>query len=238
MAPLKGWRLLRKLRCSTKRITDAVKAVLMTTARHAPTAQASDAAIDTACRLLRLRLRLPTLRAQAADMIARAEREVLSCAGFLAELLMAECEDRDRRRAERRIRVAHFPREKSLREFDYSVNPNVDPAAIHNLATCEWITKGYPLCLIGDSGTGKSRLRHPHRNRNQVLPLGPHQGPQEQRSKVGLHGPTTLRRCVDPAGENVWPPEEACGTLRLRGRHRRHHHHDLRRTSRTNREGL
>lgn len=28
MAPLKGWRLLRKLRCSTTRITDIVKAVL------------------------------------------------------------------------------------------------------------------------------------------------------------------------------------------------------------------
>ncbi|MGQ5574315.1 MULTISPECIES: ATP-binding protein [unclassified Streptomyces] len=45
---------------------------------------------------------------------------------------MAECEDRDRRRAEHRIRTAHLPREKSLREFDYSVNPNVDPAVIHN----------------------------------------------------------------------------------------------------------
>lgn len=71
---------------------------------------------------------------------------------------MAECEDRDRRRAEHRIRAAHFPREKSLREFDYSVNPNVDPAVIHHLATCEWIAKGHPLCLIGDSGTGKSHL--------------------------------------------------------------------------------
>lgn len=78
--------------------------------------------------------------------------------GFLAELLMAECEDRDRRQAQRRIRAAHFPREKSLREFDYAVNLNVDPAVIHNLAACEWIAKGYPLCLIGDSGTGKSHL--------------------------------------------------------------------------------
>lgn len=27
-----------------------------------------------------------------------------------------------------------------------------------NPADCEWITKGYPLCLIGDCGTGKSHL--------------------------------------------------------------------------------
>ncbi|MDH6221103.1 DNA replication protein DnaC [Streptomyces pseudovenezuelae] len=51
-----------------------------------------------------------------------------------------------------------LPREKSLRDFDYSANPNVDPAVIHSLATCEWITKDYPLCLIEDSGTGKSHL--------------------------------------------------------------------------------
>jgi IstB-like ATP binding protein len=29
---------------------------------------------------------------------------------------------------------------------------------IHTLATCDWVKKGLPLCLIGDSGTGKSHL--------------------------------------------------------------------------------
>lgn len=83
--------------------------------------------------------------------------EGLFYAGLPAELLMAECEDHDRRGAERRIRAAHFP-EKSLRDFDYGANLNVDPAVIHNLATCDWIAEGYPLCLIGDSGTGRSDL--------------------------------------------------------------------------------
>lgn len=82
----------------------------------------------------------------------------MSYAAFLAELLMAECEDRDRRRSERRIRAARFPREKYLRDFDYTANPNIDPAIVNNLATCDWVKKGYPLCLIGDSGTGKSHL--------------------------------------------------------------------------------
>jgi hypothetical protein len=43
-----------------------------------------------------------------------------------------------------------------LRAFDFDANPNVDPAVIHTLATCEWVKKGLPLRLIGDSGTGKS----------------------------------------------------------------------------------
>lgn len=71
---------------------------------------------------------------------------------------MAECDDRARRRSERRIRAAAFPREKSLRAFDYAANPNLDPAVINTLATCDWVRKGQPPCLIGDSGTGKSHL--------------------------------------------------------------------------------
>ena len=55
----------------------------MTGPHHTLTEPASDAAIDTACRVLRL----PTMRAQFADTVARAEREHLSYRGFLAELL-------------------------------------------------------------------------------------------------------------------------------------------------------
>ncbi len=50
------------------------------------------------------------------------------------------------------------PREKSLRSFDFDANPNIDPATINTLASCEWIKKSQPLCLIGDSGTGKSHM--------------------------------------------------------------------------------
>lgn len=126
----------------------------MTGLHHNLTETASDAAIDTACRVLRL----PTMRAQFPDLVARAERERLSYRGFLAELLMSECEDRDRRRSERRIRAAGFPRQKWLSDFDYSANPNVVPAVVNSLATCDWVKKGEPPCLIGDSGTGKSHL--------------------------------------------------------------------------------
>src|SRR3954466_13908544 len=118
------------------------------------TEEAADAAIDQACRMLRM----PTIRNSFTDYADRAGREQMSYKGFLAELLLAECDDRARRRSERRIKAAAFPREKSLRAFDFDANPNVDAATINALATCEWVRKGQPLCLIGDSGTGKSHL--------------------------------------------------------------------------------
>lgn len=127
----------------------------MTVQRHRGlTEQAADAAVDNACRMLRL----PTIRAQYPAMADAAEREQLTYRGFLAELLMAECDDRDRRRSERRIKAAGFPRQKALKDFDFDANPNIEPAIVHSLASCEWVRKGLPLCLIGDSGTGKSHL--------------------------------------------------------------------------------
>ncbi|MFF8029465.1 IS21-like element helper ATPase IstB [Streptomyces sp. NPDC007896] len=103
-------------------------------------------------------LRLPSIRQQFAGLAEGAARDQMSYRAFLAELLMAECDDRARRVSERRIKAASFPRDESLRAFDFDANPNIESATVNTLATCEWGKKGEPLCLIGDSGTGKSHL--------------------------------------------------------------------------------
>jgi DNA replication protein DnaC len=126
----------------------------MTARRRNLTEQAAEAAVDSCCRILRL----PAVRAQFNDLAEAAAKEQWTYRGFLAELLMAECDERMRRRSERRIRAAGFPRQKYLRDFDFTANPNIDAAIIHTLAKNEWVRKGEPLCLIGDSGTGKSHL--------------------------------------------------------------------------------
>lgn len=122
--------------------------------RRGMTEQAAAAAIDQACR----RLRLPTIRALVDEAVGIAEKEQLTYQGFLAELLLSECDDRDRRSSVRRVKAAGFPRDKWLGDFDFDANPNINPATINTLATGDWVRKGQPLCLIGDSGTGKSHL--------------------------------------------------------------------------------
>jgi DNA replication protein DnaC len=115
---------------------------------------AADAAIDQACRLLRL----PTIRERHGEIAAAATRQQVSDKGFLAELLSVECDDREARRKARLVRDAAFPRPKRLEDFDYAANPNVPAALIHTLAKGAWVAAGQPCCLIGDSGTGKSHL--------------------------------------------------------------------------------
>lgn len=118
------------------------------------TEEAAQAAVGQACR----RLRLLMVRAVMDEAIDAANREQLSYQGFLAELLLAECDDRDRRSTIRRDNGAGFPRQRWLGDFDFDANPNVAAATIHTLAQGDWIRRGDPLCLIGDSGTGKSHL--------------------------------------------------------------------------------
>jgi len=118
------------------------------------TEQAAVTAIEAACRTLHL----PTIRDRAADAIAAAERGRHTYAALLAELLLAECDARDDRRRARRVHEAGFPRPKRLEDFDTDANPHIHPATLASLATGDWVRAGTPVCLLGDSGTGKSHL--------------------------------------------------------------------------------
>jgi DNA replication protein DnaC len=118
------------------------------------TEEAAEAAIGAACRSLHL----PTVRDEAGRIAAVAAKHRLTHRAYLAEVLTAEVDERDARRRARRVVEARFPRIKRLGEFDCSANPNVDPATVAALAAGAFIEAGDPLCLIGDSGTGKSHL--------------------------------------------------------------------------------
>ncbi len=118
------------------------------------TEEAAKAAVDQACP----RLRLPTVRAVMGEAVDAANREQMSYQGYLAELLLAECDDRDRRSTVRRVSGAGFLRQKWLGDFDFDANPNVSATTIHTLAQGDWIHRDDPICLIGDFGTGKSHL--------------------------------------------------------------------------------
>jgi DNA replication protein DnaC len=115
---------------------------------------AAAAAIDAACRSLHL----PTVRAEAGPVADAAVRDRLTHRAYLAELLAAETDARTIRRRERRIKEAHFPRIKTLEQFDATATPDIPTSLLTTLAQGAWIDRGEPLVLLGDSGTGKSHL--------------------------------------------------------------------------------
>jgi DNA replication protein DnaC len=115
---------------------------------------AAEAAITAATKILGM----PTIRDEHARIADAAARERLSHKAFLAEVLTAECDDRDARRRIRRVNEAKFPRTKRLETFDPAALPDLPPATLTHLTTGAWIDAGEPLVLLGDSGTGKTHL--------------------------------------------------------------------------------
>ena len=103
-------------------------------------------------------LLLPRLRVEAERLAGDAQRDSASYLAFLAEALAVEVDYRGERRRQRRVLEAKFPRVKRLADFDVERNPNVNPAVIATLATGAYLSKGEPVVLLGDSGTGKTHL--------------------------------------------------------------------------------
>lgn len=124
------------------------------TRQTAPGVDSLDALIDQACRTLAL----PTIRDRYAEIAEASLRQQASYKTFLLELLEAEVEHRDERRRTRLVREAKFRRSKRIEDFDFTANPNVTPEVINTLTEPAWVAAGQPLCLIGDSGTGKTHL--------------------------------------------------------------------------------
>lgn len=120
----------------------------------APGEDPVDAAIEQAARTLHL----PAIRDGYEEAVEFALRERSTYKQFLADLLGTEIAHREERRKLRLVREANFSRPKRIEDFDHSANPNVSPEQVNTLCDPAWVIAGQPLCLIGDSGTGKSHL--------------------------------------------------------------------------------
>jgi DNA replication protein DnaC len=101
---------------------------------------------------------LPTIAAQCQRLAKDAVQQQQPYLTYLAELLSAEVDERERHTIERRIKEARLPRIKTLEDFDFSAAPLVSAPQIRELAEGGYINRAEPIIFIGDSGTGKTHL--------------------------------------------------------------------------------
>ena len=146
---------------------------------------AAQAAIGAAAR----ELHLPTVRAEAGRIAEAAARERLSHGAFLAEVLTAECDDRDARRRIRRVSEAKFPRSKRLTDFDHTALPDLPAATLAELADGAWIdrrrTRRAARRLRHRQDPPAHRPRHRRRRARPPSPLHHHRrtGQRTRRSR-------------------------------------------------------
>lgn len=91
------------------------------------------------CRIKLLRLRLVQSVDRLPSLLEAAAKRELSYSDFLEELLGSELAGKQERNTTMRIRMAHFPFEKTLESFDYKFQPSLDPKIVRELATCRYI---------------------------------------------------------------------------------------------------
>lgn len=77
---------------------------------------------------------------------------------YLLALAEQEVADRERKRAQQRIRGAKFPIRKDLNDFNFSLLPSLNPARVFDLARGEYLQKGEAIILVGNPGLGKTHL--------------------------------------------------------------------------------
>src|SRR4051794_5097755 len=103
------------------------------------------------------RMRLPSLRAIAPDVLAPARAQRWAPAEVLRVLLVEEIRGRDEATRRMRRKAAGLPAGKtfeSWRETDSSIPPPPQTG----LATLEWVGRAENLAIAGPSGTGKTHF--------------------------------------------------------------------------------
>ena len=103
---------------------------------------------------LRLSGILDSLEARNREAIDRK----LSYIDFLSLLTHDEVARRDQKKLALRLRRANFRNQKTLEGFNFDLLPNLNRAAVHDLATCRFVEEKVAVLIAGRTGTGKSHL--------------------------------------------------------------------------------
>ena len=56
------------------------------------------------------------------------------------------------------VQIAHFPLQRSLEDFDFSLQPSIDRTLIRELETGRYLANGDNVLLLGPPGVGKTHL--------------------------------------------------------------------------------
>jgi len=103
-------------------------------------------------------LKLPTMHAECQRIAERAAVDNADHLAFLLQLCELELIERERKGAERRLKMARFPTHKLLDEFDFPARPSINKPLFLQLVQGAYLDQRENILLVGPSGTGKTHL--------------------------------------------------------------------------------
>lgn len=103
-------------------------------------------------------LKLPCMAREYRELARQAREHGWTEEEYLFELLEREIQQRSENVARQRLREAHFPAHKTLDQFDFSLQRELDRDRLVRLTRCEWVQAAQPVLFAGPVGTGKTHL--------------------------------------------------------------------------------
>jgi len=77
---------------------------------------------------------------------------------FIELLLEDEVSNRESNSFKKRMGKSHLPHKKTLEDYEFNFQPNINKKLIFDLATSKFIEKNENIILMGQPGTGKTHL--------------------------------------------------------------------------------
>lgn len=104
------------------------------------------------------KLGLPHLAETIREYTRRADEGKMGYLDFLDLVLSEELAVRDDRRFRQGLRLSKLPHHKTLDEYDFSFQPDLDPRKVKNLATLSFVEGKANAALLGPPGVGKTHI--------------------------------------------------------------------------------
>lgn len=104
------------------------------------------------------RLGLTHLTETVTQLVERADAEQMGYLDFVGLLLEEELGLREGRRFRNALKLSGLPHHKTIDEFDFSFQPDLDPRKVRDLATLAFIQAKSNVALLGPPGVGKTML--------------------------------------------------------------------------------
>ncbi len=92
------------------------------------------------------------------QLVERAETAQMGYLDFVDLLLAEELGLREGRRFRNALKLSGLPHHKSLDDFDFAFQPDLDARKVRDLATLEFVRARSNVVLLGPPGTGKTHL--------------------------------------------------------------------------------
>jgi DNA replication protein DnaC len=105
-----------------------------------------------------VKLGLPHLAEHLPDLVSRAETAKMGYLDFLDLALGEEAGRKDGRRFHNALNTSGLPHHKTLDDFDFTFQPDLDVRKIRDLATLGFVQTHSNIALLGPPGVGKSHL--------------------------------------------------------------------------------